>query len=334
MFPTAKSLSSLLPLLPLSLVLVPTAATAGDFGGCRTNEPLISSLNIADVSDCSATLSNPSDLYDPGLVFTIQVVVHVIQDTACLQGNQSDEQVLSQITVLNEDFRALPGTPGAAGVDTGIQFALAAIDPQGQPTTGIRRYCNTTWFNDQGQYFETIAWDPARYINLYSNSAAGSRGYVPFLPALAPANIGANLDRVVINWQAFGRPGPVPAHAGGRTATHEIGHYLGLFHVYYQGCGDATMPGCYSTGDTLCDTAPDATSHQGCATASTSCGNVPVPAENYMELSDDDCLTGFTLEQSRRLRCTLLSFRSGLIGFVFADGFESGDLTRWSLTSP
>lgn len=292
---------------------------------------------FAGASDCSNSSSNPSPIYDPGPVHTIEVVVHILQDSGCVQGALTDLQVASQIAVLNEDFGALPGTPGAGGVDTGIRFALASVDPNGQPTTGITRHCNTTWFNDQtsvSAYYDTIAWDPHRYLNMYTGSAAGARGYVPFLPAANPAAVGTQPDRVVINWQAFGRPGPVPAHAGGRTATHEIGHFFGLFHVYYQGCGVPTPPDCYTTGDTLCDTRPDDTSHQGCMTGGTSCGGVPIPAENYMELSDDGCLTGFTLEQARRLRCTIATYRSGLAGSVFSDGFESGDGSRWSAVQP
>lgn len=290
-------------------------------------------------TDCSDTSSNPTPNWDPGTVYTIQVVVHVIQDTACVQGALTDQQVASQIAVLNEDFGALAGTPGAAGVDTGLRFALATLDPDGQPTSGITRHCNTTWYNDQTSsgtpYYDTIAWDPSRYLNLYSNSAAGARGYVPFLPAASPGSVGTNADRVVINALAFGRPTSVPAHSDGRTATHEIGHFFGLFHVYYNGCGSATGPACYSTGDTLCDTVPDDTSHHGCLTTTTSACGVPIPAENYMELSDDPCMTGFTREQSRRIRCTVVTYRPGLLGGpLFKDGFESGDPSQWSQVQP
>ena len=288
-------------------------------------------------TDCGASSSNPTPAWGPGPTFTIQVVVHVLEDDSCVQGALSDAIVASQIAVLNEDFGALPGSPGAAGVDSGIRFALAALDPDGQPTTGITHHCNTAWFNDQtatNPYYDTVSWDPQRYLNLYANSAGGSRGYVPFLPALEPAGVGTPEDRVVVNWQAFGRPGPIPAHADGRTATHEIGHYLGLFHVYYNGCGIATVPDCYTTGDTLCDTAPDDTSHHGCMTGATACGGGALPVDNYMELSDDTCLTHFTLEQTRRLRCTLSTFRPGLVGLVFADGFEGGNDDRWTAPPP
>jgi hypothetical protein len=170
-----------------------------------------------------------------------------------------------------------------------------------------------------GAYWETLAWDPHRYVNLYTNTANGARGYVPFLPAdNGGANVGSSADRVVINHLAFGTGGPVPTHADGRTSTHELGHYLGLYHPYLNGCGVATPPGCYTTGDLLCDTPPDATSHSGCAAGATSCGGFPVPITNYMELTDDLCMTGFTLEQAQRMRCTLPSFRP-LLGFKNSD---------------
>lgn len=342
-----SSESKWVQLLFLALLSSCLVSTLGAEELCRTPErssaawpvsPAFLAPDAPDAQDdCSASSSNPLPSYDPGPIYTIEVVVHLIQDSACVQGAISDELVASQIAVLNEDFGAMPGTPGAAGAETGLRFELASIDPDGQPTSGITRHCNTTWFNDQtsvSPYYDTIAWDPSRYLNLYSNSAAGSRGYVPFLPALDPPMIGTNADRVVINWQAFGRPGPVPAHAGGRTATHEIGHYFGLYHVYFGGCGSANPPDCYSSGDTLCDTNPNETSHQGCVVGTTSCGGFPIPADNYMELSDDSCLTGFTQEQARRIRCTVTSYRSGLLNTLFADGFESGDTAGWSTVLP
>jgi hypothetical protein len=268
--------------------------------------------------DCSASSTTPGTQYLPAKLWHLPIVVHVIMDTTCVQGAVSDETVHEQIAILKGDFRSLPGTNGDAGVDTRVQFELASVDPDGNPTTGITRSCNTTWYNDQGAYWDTLAWDPHRYVNLYTNTANGARGYVPFLPAVNRDLVGTRADRVVINHLAFGTGGPVPTHADGRTSTHELGHYLGLYHPYFNGCGTATAPGCYTTGDLLCDTPPDQNSHSGCVPGQTSCGGVPVPITNYMELTDDLCMTGFTLEQAQRMRCTLPSFRP-LLGFKNSD---------------
>lgn len=282
--------------------------------------------------DCSFDNSRPDPLYEPDDLYELTVVVHVIMDSSCSDGDVSDATVRSQIDILNEDFLALDGTPGGQGTDSRIRFALATVDPDGQPTDGITRHCDTTWYNDDGDYWLRLAWDPRRYINIYTNTAANARGYVPFLPAAGNAMIGDASDRVVINWLVFGRDSPFPPHDQGRTATHEVGHFLGLFHPYFGGCGVATPPQCYTTGDRLCDTVPDAESHDLCPQGATSCGGVPVPIENYMELTDDTCMTGFTAEQTQRMRCTLLHYRPELVGgqVLFGNGFESGDATAWS----
>jgi len=263
-------------------------------------------------SDCSLEATVPGPAWEPDYLLRIPIVVHVIADAGCATGNVSDAAVASQIAVLNEDYRALAGSPGAAGADTRIEFFLATDDPQGAPTTGITRSCNTTWHRDRGDYWLTLAWDPTRYLNLYTTNANGARGYVPFLPADPAGTIGQPRDRVVVNYLAFGRNGPFPPHHQGRTATHEIGHYLGLFHTYYEGCGSADEPDCYTTGDRLCDTQPNETFHKGCPADATGCGGTPAPIDNYMELTDDTCMTGFTPEQAQRMRCTLGTYRTAL----------------------
>lgn len=285
-----------------------------DANGCAAPEPAPSWVAkfAPSASDCSMDSTVPGPQWLPTTVLRIPVVVHVVADTACVNGNVSDALVHSQIAVLNEDFRALAGTPGSGGVDSKIEFFLATVDPSGNPTTGIQRYCNTTWYQDSGSYWLSSAWDPTRYVNIYTHSAGGSRGYVPFLPADPSAAVGQPQDRMVINWLAFGRVGPVVPYHTGRTVTHEMGHYLGLFHTYYAGCGTASAPACYTTGDRICDTPPNATSHKGCPAGLTGCGGVPVPVQNYMELTDDTCMTGFSAEQVQRMRCTLATYRPDL----------------------
>ncbi|MEZ6014171.1 MAG: zinc metalloprotease [Planctomycetota bacterium] len=258
--------------------------------------------------DCSGSLTSPLPAYSPANldVVVIDVAFHVIQSTSG-QGNVSDTQIHNQIDILNEDYRALAGSLGAPGVDTKIEFRLAQVDPQGNATTGITRTSNNNWFNDTGNYWNSLAWDPSRYLNIYSNQASGALGYVPFLPQLG--NVGSSSDRVVVLWSAVGRNAPIGAPFNqGRSATHEIGHYLGLYHTFEGGCGGAS---CYTTGDLICDTNAESTANFGCNAGSSSCGSTD-PVRNYMNYSDDTCMNQFTEEQARRMRCTLLYWRPTL----------------------
>ena len=268
----------------------------------------------AENPDCSATNTNPTSAYEPGSQYELQVVFHVIMDNGCSQGALTDGMIQSQIDILNEDFQALPGSNGAPGYASGIRFALASQDPSGNPTTGITRTCNSTYFQDGGNYWRELEWDPSRYINIYSNTAAGSLGYVPYLPADGAP--GASGDRVVVYWESVGRNGIGGApYNQGRTATHEIGHYLGLEHTFTGGCQNASQPACFSNGDLICDTNAEAEpvySPCGLGVSST-CGSVD-PSDNYMDYSDDLCMNKFTQQQVRRMRCSIESYRAGLIG--------------------
>jgi hypothetical protein len=179
----------------------------------------------------------------------------------------------------------------------------------------VFRYNNTQWFNDSGDYFTPNAWDPSRFLNVFTNTAAGPGipllGYVAGFPA-EDCFAGTPQDRVVMNFEYVGNPPPgsTAPYNLGRTLTHEVGHYLGLYHTFQDSCGSATQPGCYEENDLLCDTQPEQNPHFGCANAAT-CGN-PDPINNYMNYSDDTCMTQFTAEQSQRMRCTLLTWRREL----------------------
>ncbi len=85
-----------------------------------------------------------------------------------------------------------------------------------------------------------------------------------------------------------------------------------LLHTYYEGCDAADEPDCYTTGDRICDTQPNETFHKGCPADATGCGGTPAPIDNYMELTDDTCMTGVTPEQAQRLRCILGTYRTAL----------------------
>ena len=298
-------------------------------------EMLFGSASAPVPADCSSSSTNPTTDYAPGSLLEISVVVHILMDGSCTNGVISDAMVQSQIDILNEDFLALAGSNGAGGTDAQVQFRLADETPTGQPTNGITRDCNTTWYNDGGNYWNTLAWDPNRYMNLYTNTASGALGYVPFLPAdSGGALVGELFDRVVILWSAFGRDADAVPYDQGRTATHEVGHYLGLEHTFNpQGsCGSQADPGCYSDGDLICDTLPQASPNFGCPASASSCSTSD-PFHNYMDYTDDLCMEEFTVEQTRRTRCSLEHYRPDLFNVaadsIFSDGFESGDTSAW-----
>ncbi len=257
-------------------------------------------------SDCSYNNTNIETQYDPSAgLFRIPVVVHVIQNNAGT-GFISESRVQSQIDVLNEDFQAIAGSNGANGTDSQFEFFLATEDPSGSPTNGITYTTSNSWFNDNGSYWNTLAWDTNRYLNIYTNSASGALGYVPDLPQGGIA--GSNSDRVVVLYSSFGRNAPLVPYHLGRTTTHELGHYFGLYHTFNGGCAGGS---CYNSGDRICDTNNESTPTFGCPGSRSSCG-LQAPKDNYMDYSDDICMEMFTPEQSNRMRCTLEHYRPNL----------------------
>ena len=242
------------------------------------------------------------------LQFTIPVVVHVIHNGEPIGtgANISDAQVLSQIQVLNEDFRRLAGTRGfnsdPNGADIEIEFCLAKRDPDGCITNGIDRVdmsaISTSWggsgatSNTNTTLKPMTIWDASQYMNMWSvNFADGSLlGFAQF-----PGGP-ANTDGVVSNYTYFGSndaPGVNISGAFnlGRTMTHEVGHYLNLFHTFQGGCG---------TGDQCADTPAVDSPNFGCPTTHQSCGTTDM-VRNYMDYTDDACMNIFTNDQKARV---------------------------------
>jgi hypothetical protein len=254
-------------------------------------------------------------------VITIPVVVHVIHDNEAVGSgtNISDLQVLSQIEALNEDFRLMNAdslTPSHPfwqfQSDVSIEFCLAKQTPGGQPTLGIERiYGGLDWeMSDCEQILkpQTI-WDATRFLNLWTVDWGGANsdllGYAQF-----PGG-SVSTDGVVIGYQYFGYTGNVlPPYDYGRTATHEIGHWLGLRHIW----GDAICG-----NDLISDTPTQEMDNTDCPTfphnAFSTCGS-NVNGEmfmNYMDYVDDRCMVMFTDGQSVRMNSALSLQRSTLI---------------------
>jgi uncharacterized protein (TIGR03382 family) len=268
-------------------------------------------MHLIAPSDCARNSTKINSDYDDDRTLVIPVVFHVIKRTDGT-GDLSPALIESQVDILNEDFNALADTPGASGANARIQFVLARLDPTGEPTTGINYVTSNTYFSDPGSsgtntMKRALKWDPKRFLNIYTNNAGGGGilGYATFPQYEA----GGQEDGVVLNWRYVGRnaPGGEP-YDQGRTGTHEVGHYLGLYHTFQSGCGSATAP--YTSGDLIADTPREAKPNYGCTPVASGCsGGGMKPIENYMDYSEDTCMTRFTPEQVNRMRCSMINYR-------------------------
>lgn len=254
-----------------------------------------------------------------GGIITIPVVVHVIHNGQPVgtAPNITDAQVESQITVMNNDYRRLANTPGfntnPVGADVMIQFALAKVDPAGNPTNGINRVnlCQPSWSTNaiNSTVKPTTIWDATSYLNMWSVQFSDTTllGYAQFPsglglpPGLGGLGGGATTDGVVCNYATFGsinyNDGTfllAAPYNEGRTMTHEVGHWLGLRHIW--GDGDCTV-------DDYCADTPNAgEEHYGCDTGTDTCPEAGLDmVENYMDYSDDSCMNIFTVDQKARM---------------------------------
>jgi hypothetical protein len=246
------------------------------------------------------------DATKPPKLVTVRTIVHVVHNTD--EQNISDSQIASQIAVLNKDFRAknpdrnqTPSPWQGLASDPRIEFKLVDVTRTETSQTGFT-------FDDRVKRKGTGGIppvDPRKNLNLWVCALTGGLlGYAQF-PGGPPAT-----DGVVINYLAFGTSGTAQAPFDkGRTATHEVGHYFNLRHIW----GDT--PDC-SGSDQVADTPNCAGPNYGTPTwPVVTCNNGPNGDMfmNYMDYVDDAAMFMFTSQQVVRIRAALESARKGLM---------------------
>ncbi|WP_460754975.1 zinc metalloprotease [Nocardiopsis oceani] len=221
---------------------------------------------------------------------TVPVVVHVISAEDGT-GAISDSRVDEQLDVLNRAYRGDFAT-GSEGTDTGFRFQLSSVE----------RTTDDTWFNDFNQHSGTIRSSLRQggpeTLNIYTAELdSGLLGFSTF-----PQDY-SDQDGVVVDHNTL-PGGDRDRFNEGQTATHEVGHWLGLFHTFQNGC--------QSPGDYVDDTPYEREAASGCPIGRNTCPERPGrdPVTNFMNYSDDACMTHFTPGQAERMVEHWAAFRS------------------------
>ncbi|KAH8999395.1 Metalloprotease [Lactarius akahatsu] len=226
-------------------------------------------------------------LVESATAATVQVYMHVIsEDTTAAGGNLADSAIAAQISALNSGYSG-----------SGLSFSLA----------GTTRTVNSDWFNnvddtsvEQDQMKSALRVGGASTLNLYSVgfTNSGLLGYSTFPSDYASDPVD---DGVVFLFSSV-PGGSTTDYNEGKTVTHEVGHWVGLYHTFEGGCS--------GSGDFVSDTPAEASPASGCPTGRDTCSTTGVdPIHNYMDYSIDSCMNQFTAGQITRFKSQLATYR-------------------------
>lgn len=242
--------------------------------------------------------------------YIIPVVFHVIHENGT--ENVSDEDIIGLVKQVNEDFNLMNADTASIGfpfkkdaASMNIEFRLARKTPDGSCTNGITRTLSTSTREAHDNVKQLEKWDNTRYLNIWTvrsirTSGEGTTLGYAYFPGTSRQNDGIVMRADQMN---------------SNTLTHEIGHYLNLYHTFQNGCSGESNSNCSRAGDRVCDTPPTADQNFGCPKSLNSCqGEFPDvrdQVENYMDYSN--CSAMFTAGQRERMHAAIELFRSQLV---------------------
>ncbi|MBK9030142.1 MAG: zinc metalloprotease [Myxococcales bacterium] len=257
---------------------------------CATPDVTAEEMTAVDDEASAYLAAHKNDVVANATGGTIPVYWHVINNgSSASSGNISDSQIASQISVLN-----------AAYASTGWQFNLVSTD----------RTTNASWYTCAGGTCETqmktaLRQGSADDLNIYSNNMGGGLlGWATFPSSYASS---PKMDGVVILYSSLPGGSAAPYNLGD-TATHEVGHWMGLYHTFQGGCARKS-----TGGDGVSDTPAEKSAAFGCPVGRDTCANLAGadPITNFMDYTDDSCMDRFSAGQDTRMDSMFTTYRFG-----------------------